>query len=906
MANGTQVRRVLLQVETDDGGTEEKLDRITAKADEMAAKHPEMKVKITAAADAAKLSVLRAELRSVGKDIDPKVDPKIDEAAKAKTRAELDALDEKLIQPTVRPKIDETSLANDAKQAGGQSGSSFASSFGLKGYAITGGIVLALAALPALAAGAGALAGIALGGALLVGTKQVQGPLYAQFHSMLATLTSVLRVAALPLVKPLGEAFAQIGHWAKELYPELHAVFASLGPLVAPLAKGLEGLVSGILPGFLSLMRAAQPAVAALSGVMSSLSFGLGGMLAQMAPGVRASSQVITGLGGIIRSLLPVIGQLANLLASLLGPVIRTIGMTVFPLLSRALVSVGKAIAPLMPALAGVASAFLRMTAQGIAPLLPPLARLVGVIANGLAPLLPPLAKAMSQVGAQVSSALIAQVVAFLPPLTKMTGTLLKLLDAVVIPLLPPLGKLAGAFLLVQSGGVSPLMGPMVNLSNMLANLASKVMTVLIPALQALTGWLTTVMNTASSVLGALSHIPGLGGLSGSGGLNPFTGLSASTFNPFAGGGAGGGTAAYDAAAAAAGADYGSAWANGVTTGVTKTAKKTARPAAANLALILSQGVLAGLEGTAAQVRSAVSKLLGAVNTDVSGKYLTTGQGTAISKWLEADQSKLVTLANKRAKILATIAAADAYAKNVTSSAESTFGVVNAAQSITPALGVGGIMRQLLGDVAQIRVFRSNIAKLRKMGLNKAYLDQIIQAGPVQGGEVAAELAAGNEGDIRGINKAESQIAQASVGLGRTAAELMFDSGKNAGKGFLSGLQSQQKALEAAMRKLADVLVQTIRRDLKIHSPSQVAYDLFRQVGAGGVLAIDDSHTAMTAASSRLARAAVSGRAAAGGGGGGAGHFTFEWVGGSADAALIALLKKHIRVHGGDPAVLGA
>lgn len=906
MANGTQVRRVLLQVEADDGDTEEKLDRITAKADELAERHPELKVKIDSAAAAAKLSVLRADLKAVGKDVEPKVDLKIDDAALAKTRAELDALDEKLIQPTIKPTVDDSAAKTDALKAGQDSGSSFASGFGLKGYAITGGIVLALAALPALAAGAGALAGIALGAALLVGTSSVKGPLYAQFHSMLSTLTSVLRVAALPLVKPLGEAFAQIGQWAKELYPELHAVFASLGPLVAPLVKGLEGLVSGILPGFLTLMHAAQPAVAALSGVLSSLSAGLGGLLAQMAPGVRSSSLVLTSLAQILRALMPVVGTLANSLAGALGPALRT-----FATILRTLAPVAQKLAAELLQLAG---AGLNIVLASVEKILPPVAKLAMSLLNGLAPILPPLTKAVAQVAGAMTSQLQRSLTQMLPPLQQITGTLLDLAQKVIVPNLPVIAKLSALFMEVGMQGLIPMMPPLVQVSADLLNMADKVITPLLPLLNTLAGYLGDVAGAATSALTALSSlstIPGFGFLSGTtavGTLNPFTGLSAGTFNPFAGGGAGGGgTAAYDAAAASAGADYGSAWANGVTTAVTKTAQKTARPAAANLALILSQGVLAGLEGTASQVRSAVSKLLGAVNTDVSGKYLTTGQGSAISKWLEADQSKLTALADKRAKILATIAQADAYAKNVTSNAESTFGVVSAAGSITPALGVGGIMRQLLGDVAQIRIFRTNIAKLRKMGLNKAYIDQIIQAGPVQGGEIAAELAAGNEGDIRGINKAESQIAQASVSLGQTAANAMFDSGKQAGKGFLSGLESQQKQLEAAMRKLADVLVNTIRKELKIHSPSEVAYDLFKQVPAAGVLAIDDSHTAMTAASVRMARAAVSGSASWGGPGGGrGGTLQLEWVGGSADQALITLLKRHIRVHGGNPAVLGA
>jgi hypothetical protein len=134
----------------------------------------------------------------------------------------------------------------------------------------------------------------------------------------------------------------------------------------------------------------------------------------------------------------------------------------------------------------------------------------------------------------------------------------------------------------------------------------------------------------------------------------------------------------------------------------------------------------------------------------------------------------------------------------------------------------------------------------------------------------------------------------------------MYDSGKAAGKGFLSGLQAQQKQLEAEMKKLADVLVQTIKKELKISSPSQVTRELGAMIPAGLALGIEDGHMAVTAASARMFRATAPSYGTGYAGGGRGGVLQLEWVGGSADQALITLLKKHIRVHGGNPAVLGA
>jgi hypothetical protein len=66
----TLVRKVMLQIASDDGDTEEKLDRISDKASELARQHPELAVRIDTAAAAAKLAVLRRELKDTGNQSD--------------------------------------------------------------------------------------------------------------------------------------------------------------------------------------------------------------------------------------------------------------------------------------------------------------------------------------------------------------------------------------------------------------------------------------------------------------------------------------------------------------------------------------------------------------------------------------------------------------------------------------------------------------------------------------------------------------------------------------------------------------------------------------------------------------------------------------------------------------------
>jgi TP901 family phage tail tape measure protein len=319
--------------------------------------------------------------------------------------------------------------------------------------------------------------------------------------------------------------------------------------------------------------------------------------------------------------------------------------------------------------------------------------------------------------------------------------------------------------------------------------------------------------------------------------------------------------------------------AQGLALGITfgsKSAYDAAKQASRNIALLFAQNLFAGLDGTASQVKSVISKLLTAVKQEMDAGLITEGQGSSLTRFLDADNRRLQSLATQRASIAKTIAAAQKYAATTTSNTEQAFGLMSVAGS-TP-LTAGDIATGLKQDVSQIVAFKNNIAKLAKMGLNKAYIDQLIQAGPVSGGQVAAELAAGNWADIKAINSAESQIASASTSLGRTAAEAMYDSGAQAGKGFLSGLMAQQKAIEQMMARIAKAVIDTMKRELKISSPSRVFMDHGRSVIDGFLLGMEGGPARAGAAMRSLAGATTMphGGIGAGFGGGGATSVTIN------------------------------
>jgi TP901 family phage tail tape measure protein len=261
--------------------------------------------------------------------------------------------------------------------------------------------------------------------------------------------------------------------------------------------------------------------------------------------------------------------------------------------------------------------------------------------------------------------------------------------------------------------------------------------------------------------------------------------------------------------------------------------------------------------GTTTQIAAAAKKLTGAIADMLAGNLISSGTASSLTKWVEADTVKLQALAKQRTTIASEIAAAKSYAASTASSAVSTYDLSSAATNTAGnAQSVSGIISTLQGDVGAIRKFTANVKKLAKEGLNKGYLSQLIAMGPQLGGALAQELANANLGQIKSINSAEYQISAAAGQLGKQSADAMYDSGAQAGKGFLSGLQAQQASIEKVMAQIAASMVTRIRKDLGISSPSRVFYLHGQAVAQGLALGIASGVGQVTRAVGGLSSAA--------------------------------------------------
>jgi len=243
------------------------------------------------------------------------------------------------------------------------------------------------------------------------------------------------------------------------------------------------------------------------------------------------------------------------------------------------------------------------------------------------------------------------------------------------------------------------------------------------------------------------------------------------------------------------------------------------------LAADTAKGMVVGLTGSKDKIKAVAADLVKDIWAAWSGTKST--KDSRLVAMVNRDTAKLLKLSDQRTALAKKIADAKAYANTLADNARSNAGLQQ--------LGMGegdisaeGIRVGLIGKLARIQQFAKKVAELGRRGLHKGLLRQILDMGPEQGYEYANALASADRFAFSQINTAQGQIDKAASGLARTGADAMYDAGRQAGRGFLTGLAAQQKSIEALMLKIAKGMQVAIRQALGIGSPSRVMAQLGR------------------------------------------------------------------------------
>ncbi|MGW7195552.1 hypothetical protein [Streptomyces chryseus] len=258
------------------------------------------------------------------------------------------------------------------------------------------------------------------------------------------------------------------------------------------------------------------------------------------------------------------------------------------------------------------------------------------------------------------------------------------------------------------------------------------------------------------------------------------------------------------------------------------------------LAADAGKGLIIGLTGSKAKISAVAKDLVKDIWAAWKGTKST--KDSQLVRMVDRDTKKLLKLASDRDKIAATIAAAKKFAADVTAGARQDASLSNLGmgEGQEKEVTAGGIKAGLAEKLQKIKTFTSYINILGKRGLNKSLLRQILAMGPEEGYAYASALAGASKDVIKSINSTQSKIDKATTTLGRDGSDRLYDSGKNAGRGFLKGLEGQRKKIEDLMLDIAKGMQKAIKKALGIKSPSTVMAQLGRYSTEGLAVGLTD------------------------------------------------------------------
>ncbi|EPI2836146.1 tape measure protein [Listeria monocytogenes] len=269
-----------------------------------------------------------------------------------------------------------------------------------------------------------------------------------------------------------------------------------------------------------------------------------------------------------------------------------------------------------------------------------------------------------------------------------------------------------------------------------------------------------------------------------------------------------------------------------------------------------ANNLVASALGTESQIKKLSStlkdKISSAIDAGLHSKNKSAGQLkqakalNSIEGYIGQQTNKLAATAKKRDKVVAQLKAANTkmadltkqskeYAASITEKMQS-YGSISNVDPENPQ----SIQQEMQKRLKEIKAFQANVEKLRKKGVSKDIISDILESGVENGSSYAQALAKSDAKTIKAINSTQNQINSASKSMGNTAANAMYSAGINAAKGLINGLNSQKKQLENTAKSIANTITNSVKKALRIHSPSRVAIELgkFFTGGLGnGVLA---------------------------------------------------------------------
>ncbi|MFE9937395.1 phage tail tape measure protein [Streptomyces hirsutus] len=227
--------------------------------------------------------------------------------------------------------------------------------------------------------------------------------------------------------------------------------------------------------------------------------------------------------------------------------------------------------------------------------------------------------------------------------------------------------------------------------------------------------------------------------------------------------------------------------------------------------------------------------------------------GKALAASVAKASAKLQMMAKQRDGLAATIAKARQAATDQKKTASDYLGL----SQVGEVTSMSDLLGSMQARQSSLKGFQQQVAGLSKKGLSKDLISQLVEQGP--DGPLIDLVSRANKAQIKQLNTMAKTGATLSTSYGRTMADAMYDAGKSASQGFLTGLLADQKSIQRAMAKIGAGAVKAIRskKGIDARSPSRKGQRAGADLGAGLVAGMVAAGPSIESAAARLGASAV-------------------------------------------------
>lgn len=175
---------------------------------------------------------------------------------------------------------------------------------------------------------------------------------------------------------------------------------------------------------------------------------------------------------------------------------------------------------------------------------------------------------------------------------------------------------------------------------------------------------------------------------------------------------------------------------------------------------------------------------------------------------------------------------------------------------ITTDTTVADYETTLKDQIEKTKQFANTLQRLRDLGLNDDSYKQLLAKG-TDALPFANQILAGGKNAVNEVNSLDSQLAAAAKALGSSASSELYDAAVKSAEGLVVGLQKQQKAIEKQMDKIADYMVNALKKKLGIKSPAQAFIEIGGYSALGLIKGLVDMSGSVEKAASDTGKVAV-------------------------------------------------